>query len=72
MILVSVHVTSENPTPFDLEMKKLIEAGQLAEAKQLLSCTLGEEDSPWMHLDLSTLHQRLTTAHEVDCMLVDV
>jgi hypothetical protein len=50
MILVSVHVTSENPTAFDLEMKKLIEAGKLAEAKQLLSCTLGEEDSPWRHL----------------------
>ena len=50
MILVSVHVTSENPTAFDLEMKKLIEAGKLAEAKQLLNCTLGEEDSPWWHL----------------------
>lgn len=50
MILVSVHVTSENPTAFDLEMKKLIEAGKLAEAKRLLNCTLGEEDSPWMHL----------------------
>lgn len=50
MILVSVHVTSENPTAFDLEMKKLIEAGKLAEARQLLNCTLGEEDSPWQHL----------------------